>query len=200
MSGGGFKFARRIIINCYQVRWGASEWDGKLGLRQWINEILRLMSTIWKGVLNSRTAEEPSPDSRGWHSLTSWFDVILGSESVDMSRTCCSDGKRFRDSEGRLWQLVRSTKSSEGRVEFWVFMQNKVNEMARYRIGGTCGHWFCPRPCYNIVLKLLCYGDLLHRHGGSTISVDTFSVCLVEASFKLTFILYSPSLAKLVLI
>ena len=54
--------------------------------------------------------------------------------------------------------------------------------MASYRIAGvmlgvaagTVGIDF--RPCYNVVLTLLCYGDLLDRRGRSTISVDTISV------------------------
>ena len=69
-------------------------------------------------MLNSRTAEELSQDSRG-------FNLVIRSiesdrESVGMSRTGCSGGKGFEGSERRVSQLVRSTSLLK------VSMQNKV--------------------------------------------------------------------------
>lgn len=111
------------------------------------------------GEFNSRMAEEPSLDFRCWQPLTlcsgTWS---IGAESV--AKGWVSDSQFW----WKKFSLCRETEnvttsqvvlSLEGRMEFLGVHAGQRYEKASYRTGGTYRHWFCRRPYYNVVLRLL---------------------------------------------
>ena len=137
---------------------------------------------VWGRVLNSRTAERPSLDSRHWNSLTACFaGWSIGVETVAIRWMCWtrrSDKKNFRLCKRWTWQLVNLGK---GGWKILVSMQDKGMKRQATWLEVTYKHWFSQRPYYNVVWNLS--WNLSKSSWRGTIPVDTITafaggVCL----------------------